>query len=96
MTLFKKISSYSFTLTLIFITLYKIEKKEKQISNNNIYNLRINYLKHPFKIDIKENSFSFLSNEEGPFKASLLLKKNIIESRKVTLGESYSFYLKII
>ena len=95
MALFKNYKVFIlFTLILIFITIYKIEKKEKQISNNNIYNLRINHLKHPFGIDIKGNSFSFLSNEEGPFKAYILLEKNIIESRKVTLGESYSFYFK--
>ena len=70
----------------------KLETKEK--SDEFIYNLRINHLKQPFGIDIKGNSFSFLSKEEGPFIAALLLNNKIIEIREVYLNESYSFYFE--
>ena len=60
-------------------------------SNSLIYNLKINHLKEPFGIDIKDNSFSFLSNEKGPFKASLVSENRIIQSKVVYLNESHSF-----
>ena len=56
-----------------------------------IYNLRINHLKEPFGIDIKNNIFSFLSKENGPFKASLLLNNKIVQTKSVSLNESFSF-----
>ena len=56
-----------------------------------IYNLRINYLKEPFGIDIKNNVFSFLSNEKGPFKASIILDNEIVQTKDILLNESHSF-----
>ena len=56
-----------------------------------IYNLRINHFKKPFAIDIKGNLFSFLSNEKGPFKASILYEEKIVETKNVLLNESHSF-----
>ena len=56
-----------------------------------IYNLRINHLKEPFGIDIHDNIFSFLSNEKGPFTASIVLDNKIIQTKKVLLNESHSF-----
>ena len=61
-------------------------------SDNKIYNLRINHLKEPFGIDIKGNNFSFLANELGPFKASILSNNKIIETREVKPEETFSFY----
>ena len=75
-----------------FYYFFKSDFKTKEKSNNYIYNLRINHLKEPFGLDIKGNSFSFLSNETGPFKVSLLLNNKEIHTRKVTLQESHSFY----
>ena len=40
-------------------------------SDKMIYKLRINHLKEPLGIDIKDNNFSFLAKEKGPFKASI-------------------------
>ena len=60
-------------------------------SEKNIYKLRINHLKNPIGIDIKENNFSFLAKEKGPFKASILLEDKIIQTKEVKLEESHSF-----
>ena len=60
-------------------------------SNLTIYNLRINHFKKPFGMDVKGNVFSFLSDEKGPFKASLLLDGKVVESKEVSLNQSYSF-----
>ena len=83
---------------LICILYYEIQNQnllnKKPISNKNIYNLRINHLKKPFGIDIKGNSFSFLSNEKGPFKAYLLINNEIVQTKKVNLKDSHSFYFK--
>ena len=64
---------------------------KEEDSSLPIYNLRINHLKHPFGIDVKKNIFSFLSNEKGPFKASILLDNQIIQTRQVLLNESHAF-----
>ena len=87
-------------LIFTYILYYEIQIKEKiiqnlnkkPISSQNIYNLKINHLAIPFGIGIKHNSFSFLSNEIGPFKAYILLNGKIIQSKKILLKESHSFY----
>ena len=64
---------------------------KEEDSSLPIYNLRINHLKEPLGIDIKDNIFSFLSNEKGPFKASILLNQKIIQTKEILLNESHSF-----
>jgi alpha-L-rhamnosidase len=59
-----------------------------------INNLKVNHLKNPLGIDIKGNTFSFLSNEKGPFKASLFSQNNLVQSREVKLEESNAFSFK--
>ena len=59
-----------------------------------ISNLKVNHLKNPLGIDIKGNTFSFLSNEKGPFKASLFSQDNLVQSREVKLEESNAFSFK--
>ena len=81
---------------LVFIFYYISQKEkrlnEKEKSNLYIYDLKINHIKEPFGIDIKGNSFSFLSREEGPFKSYILLNNKVVQSRKVKLQETNSFY----
>ena len=60
-------------------------------TNSAIYNLKVNHLKEPFGIDIKNNIFSFLSDEKGPFKAYLFLGNKKVEEKQVFLNESHSF-----
>ena len=82
---------YIIYLLLAFF-IYKILKRSKNTKRNSaIYNLRINNLENPFGIDIKDNSFSFLSTENGPFIALLMLEDKIIETRNVLLEECHSF-----
>ena len=78
----------------IYNVVYKIKPITKAKSDLNIYDLKINHLSNPFGIDITNNSFSFLSNNEGPFKASLISLKNnkTIQSLKVLLNNCHSFY----
>ena len=80
----------------IYILLYKINPIKKAKSDLHIYDLKINHLSNPFGIDIKNNLFSFLSDKEGPFKASIIsLKSNqTIQSQKVYLKNCHSFYFK--
>ena len=59
-----------------------------------INNLKVNHLKNPLGIDIKGNCFSFLTNEKGPFKASLFSQDKLIQSREVKLEESNAFSFK--
>ena len=59
--------------------------------NNSIYKLRINHLKEPLGIDIKGNNYSFLSNEKGPFQASILLDNKIIQKKEINLQNNFSF-----
>ena len=66
-------------LLIIFLLFSMANMKEGEPSSP-IYNLRINHLKEPFGIDIHDNIFSFLSNEEGPFKASIVLDNKIIQT----------------
>ena len=54
-------------------------------------NLKVNHLKNPLGIDITGNIFSFLTNEKGPFKASLFSEDKLIQTRDVSLEESNSF-----
>ena len=75
---------------IILIVLILNETKE----DDSIYNLRVNHLKNPLGIDIRDNIFSFLSTEKGPFKATLLLGNEIIDSKEVFLNQSHSFYFK--
>ncbi|MBO6244375.1 MAG: family 78 glycoside hydrolase catalytic domain, partial [Clostridia bacterium] len=75
---------------IILIVLILSETKE----DDSIYNLRVNHLKKPLGIDIRDNIFSFLSTEKGPFKASLLLGNEIIDTKEVFLNQSHSFYFK--
>ena len=56
-----------------------------------INNLKVNHLKNPLGIDITGNIFSFLTNEQGPFKASLFSEDKLIQARDVSLEESNSF-----
>ena len=67
----------------------------KTNSNPSIYNLRINHLQKPLGISTNGNTFSFLSNEKGPFIASLILEDKIIESKEIPLKESFSFFFDI-
>ena len=60
-------------------------------SNSRIYNLMVNHLKKPFGIDIRNNIFSFLSEEKGPFKASIILDDKIIQTKNILLNESHAF-----
>ncbi len=60
-------------------------------NDNKIYNLKINHLKEPLGIDIKENNFSFLSNEKGPFQASILLENKIIQKKEINIQNNISF-----
>ena len=88
----KKYVLYFFLLALFIYEIFKVRKNKKR--NSSIYNLRINHLKNPFGIDIKDNSFSFLSTENGPFKAFLMLENKIIESKNINLEECHSFSFK--
>ena len=63
----------------------------KPLSDAYIYDLRINHQKNPFAIGIEENNFSFLSKEEGPFKAYLYVGNKLVQTKHVNLSESHSF-----
>ena len=62
---------------------------------NSIYDLKINHIKTPFAIDIKENSFSFKTDEDGPFKVSLFKNTDVIKSKNLELAHSHSFTFDI-
>ena len=68
----------------------------KAKSDLHIYDLKINHLSCPLGIDITQNSFSFLSDKPGPFKASIISQKanQTIQSKKVLLENCNSFYFK--
>ena len=59
---------------------------------DTIHSLKINHLKSPFGIDVKNNSFSFLSTEKGPFKAQIILEKEVIQTKEIKLADCHSFY----
>ena len=80
--------NYCIILKFILIIIFLMLAKTK---NPTIYNLKINHLKKPFGIDIKNNIFSFLSDESGPFKAYLFLENEKIEEKQVLLNECHSF-----
>ena len=61
------------------------------LKTSSIDSLAINHLKHPLGIDITENNFSFKTNEEGPFKAKIMLDNTIIEEKEIKLENSHSF-----
>ena len=48
-------------------------------------------MEKPFGIDIKNNNYSFLEKEKGPFKTSILLDEKIIQTKEIKLEESHSF-----
>ena len=91
-----------FKIIIIIISgfiLYHLSQKGnlqilKPTLNKDIYDLRINHLKEPFGIDIIGNSFSFLSHEQGPFRAYILSDNKIIQSKKIKLDDSISFTFK--
>ena len=78
----------------LYNVLYKIKPITKVKSDLYIYDLKINHISNPFGIDIYNNSFSFLSDNEGPFKVSLISLKNnkTIQSKKVLLENCHSIY----
>ena len=79
----------------IFISLITIHFINSILNaDSSIYNLRINHLKKPLGIDVKGNLFSFLTDEKGPFKASLLLDNKIIDTKEITLNQTHSFFFK--
>ena len=78
---------------IIFISIFFYQSKEVDL-NSGIYNLRINHLKNPLGIDVKGNLFSFLTEEKGPFKASLLLDNKTIDTKEIQLNQTYSFFFK--
>ena len=59
-----------------------------------INNVKVNHLKTALGIDITGNSFSFLTNEKGPFKATLSSNNKEVQTREVTLEESNAFSFK--
>jgi len=75
----------------IFLILFFLSETKE---DDSIYNLRVNHLKKPLGIDIRDNIFSFLSTEKGPFRASLLLGNEIIDTKEIYLNQSHSFYFK--
>ena len=79
---------------LVYYILFKIKSLTKAKSDLHIYDLKINHLSNPLGIDIYNNSFSFLSDNEGPFKASLISLKNnkTVQCQKVLLKNCHSFY----
>ena len=79
-------------LKLIFLIISTICSKEFLYNNiTSIHSLKINHLKTPLGIGVKDNSFSFLTSEKGPFKASILSGDNIIQTKEVKLEECHSF-----
>ena len=88
MNIFLNYRIYVFFI-LIYLSNYK--PKIKEAINPNIYNLRINHLKAPFGIGVEDNNFSFLSNEEGPFEAFLLVNNKIVSYKTVQLKDCHSF-----
>ena len=82
-----------YKIFIIFISIFFYQSKEVDL-NSGIYNLRINHLKNPLGIDVKGNLFSFLTEEEGPFKASLLLDNKTIDTKEIQLNQTYSFFFK--
>ncbi len=77
----------------IFISIFCYQSKETHL-NPGSYNLRINHLKNPLGIDAKGNLFSFLTEEKGSFKASLLLDNKTIDTKEIKLNQTYSSFLK--
>ena len=82
-----------YKIFIIFISIFFYQSKEVDL-NSGIYNLRINHLKNPLGIDVKGNLFSFLTEEKGPFKASLLLDNKTIDTKEIQLNQTYSFFFK--
>ena len=70
----------------LLICLYTVNSKLSLVDS-----LRINHLKSPLGIDITDNNFSFKTNEEGPFKARILLGTTVIEEKEIKLENSHSF-----
>lgn len=58
----------------------------------SISNLRVNHLSNPIGIFPKFNLFSFLTDEEGPFFASIYFNGEVLERREVSLTDRVGFY----
>ena len=89
-----KIFFLFFILFCIYNTLFKNNNIIKAKSDLHIYDLKINHLSNPLGIDIYNNTFSFKSDREGPFKVSLISLKNneTFQSKKIYLSDCHSFY----
>ncbi len=81
-----KIKLIHFFFLILFLTPYSIS-----LEPNSIYDLRINHIATPFAIDISDNNFSFKSEEDGPFKVSILKNGEVVQTKQVPLAESHSF-----
>ena len=82
---------YIFVFLFFFLT--KKNNKFKKF-DSYVCDLRINHLKEPFGIGIEDNNYSFLAKGKGPFRAFILLKNKIIQTRKIKVEESHSFYFE--
>ena len=80
-----------FFLILYLFRVSKLVNNLKPLSEEYIYDLRINHQKNPFAIGIEDNNFSFLAKEKGPFKVLLYIEDRIVQSKQVTLQECHSF-----
>ena len=71
--MFSLTANKSFFIIFISYLAYNINNNINPIikakSDLHIYDLKINHLSNPFGIDINHNSFSFNSDQKGPFKA---------------------------
>ena len=96
---------FSFTVNKVFLFIFfsfcsynlffYINPTPKIKSDLHIFSLKINHLSNPFGIDIHNNSFSFLTDMEGPFRAFLISLDNnnkTTHSKKLFLKNCHSFY----
>ena len=56
-----------------------------------IFNLKVNHLTKPLGIFIIGNVFSFLSDEDGPFTASIYHQDKVLATKEVSLEECHCF-----
>ena len=73
---------------LLFLILFSYSIS---VEVNTIYNLRINHLESPIGLDVSENNFSFQTDEDGPFTASILLNNEVYDSKEIKLENCHSF-----
>ena len=57
----------------------------------SITKLMINHLDKPFGISPLDICYSFLSDEKGPFTASVILDNKVIETKNIELKDSHAF-----